>query len=859
MKSKKIEAGNSGTNKSKEKQLNPNFPIVGIGASAGGLSAIEIFFKAMPKNVEMRMAFVIVQHLDPNHKSMLIDLVQQYTNMKVFKVEDGIEVQPNCVFIIPPNYDMAYLKGNLLLMKPSQPRGLRLPIDYFFRSLAMDLGEKAICVILSGSGSDGTLGLKAIKGEGGLALVQSPETAAYDGMPRSAISTSLVDIVVPPEKMIGQLLIYVKQSFGKELLPVINAVTHAKDILKKVFVILRNQTGHDFSNYKRNTINRRIERRMVVNQIGNIDNYVNYLRANMSEVEILFRELLIGVTNFFRDHEAFDSIKKNVLPEIFKDKTSGELIRVWIPGCSTGEEAFSFAILFQEYIDQIKQNFNVQIFATDIDSESIEKARAGIYLESIAADVSDSRLGQFFIKENGAYKIRKTVRDMVVFAKQDVIKDPPFSKLDFISCRNMLIYFESDLQKKMMHLFHYALNSNGFLFLGNSETVGEFGNLFSTVDKKWKIYRGKGIAFHRAPGTFYTPPLIDVLSREGKIMGLNKEIKLNVKEIVKNTLLDDYAPPCVIINAEYNVLYIHGQTGKYLEPASGEASLNLTKMVREGLKLELTAAVRKVITRQTEVRYEGLKVKSNGGYSTVNLVVKPVKKQSVLNGFIMVLFEEVTVKPSSGVEVTGNLKTDKDQRIVDLEMEVRAKEEYLQTAIEELETINEELKSTNEELQSSNEELQSTNEELETSKEELQSVNEELITVNTELQKKIDELSLVNNDMNNLLAATNIGTIFVDHQLNIQRFTPAATQIINLIQTDVGRPVGHIVSRLIDYENIIDDVKNVLDTLIPFDAKVQTTDGSFFNMRIQPYRTVENVIEGAVLTFVEISDRNSFK
>ncbi|MBT3382222.1 MAG: chemotaxis protein CheR [Prolixibacteraceae bacterium] len=859
MKSKKIEAGNSGTNKSKEKQLNPNFPIVGIGASAGGLSAIEIFFKAMPKNVEMRMAFVIVQHLDPNHKSMLIDLVQQYTNMKVFKVEDGIEVQPNCVFIIPPNYDMAYLKGNLLLMKPSQPRGLRLPIDYFFRSLAMDLGEKAICVILSGSGSDGTLGLKAIKGEGGLALVQSPETAAYDGMPRSAISTSLVDIVVPPEKMIGQLLIYVKQSFGKELLPVINAVTHAKDILKKVFVILRNQTGHDFSNYKRNTINRRIERRMVVNQIGNIDNYVNYLRANMSEVEILFRELLIGVTNFFRDHEAFDSIKKNVLPEIFKDKTSGELIRVWIPGCSTGEEAFSFAILFQEYIDQIKQNFNVQIFATDIDSESIEKARAGIYLESIAADVSDSRLGQFFIKENGAYKIRKTVRDMVVFAKQDVIKDPPFSKLDFISCRNMLIYFESDLQKKMMQLFHYALNSNGFLFLGNSETVGEFGNLFSTVDKKWKIYRGKGIAFHRAPGTFYTPPLIDVLSREGKIMGLNKEIKLNVKEIVKNTLLDDYAPPCVIINAEYNVLYIHGQTGKYLEPASGEASLNLTKMVREGLKLELTAAVRKVITRQTEVRYEGLKVKSNGGYSTVNLVVKPVKKQSVLNGFIMVLFEEVTVKPSSGVEVTGNLKTDKDQRIVDLEMEVRAKEEYLQTAIEELETINEELKSTNEELQSSNEELQSTNEELETSKEELQSVNEELITVNTELQKKIDELSLVNNDMNNLLAATNIGTIFVDHQLNIQRFTPAATQIINLIQTDVGRPVGHIVSRLIDYENIIDDVKNVLDTLIPFDAKVQTTDGSFFNMRIQPYRTVENVIEGAVLTFVEISDRNSFK
>jgi len=423
----------------------------------------------------------------------------------------------------------------------------------------------------------------------------------------------------------------------------------------------------------------------------------------------------------------------------------------------------------------------------------------------------------------------------------------------------MLIYFESDLQKKMMQLFHYALNSNGFLFLGNSETVGEFGNLFSTVDKKWKIYRGKGIAFHRAPGTFYTPPLIDVLSREGKIMGLNKEIKLNVKEIVKNTLLDDYAPPCVIINAEYNVLYIHGQTGKYLEPASGEASLNLTKMVREGLKLELTAAVRKVITRQTEVRYEGLKVKSNGGYSTVNLVVKPVKKQSVLNGFIMVLFEEVTVKPSSGVEVTGNLKTDKDQRIVDLEMEVRAKEEYLQTAIEELETINEELKSTNEELQSSNEELQSTNEELETSKEELQSVNEELITVNTELQKKIDELSLVNNDMNNLLAATNIGTIFVDHQLNIQRFTPAATQIINLIQTDVGRPVGHIVSRLIDYENIIDDVKNVLDTLIPFDAKVQTTDGSFFNMRIQPYRTVENVIEGAVLTFVEISDRNSFK
>ena len=826
------------------------FPIVGIGASAGGLNAIEIFFKAMPPDKETGMAFILVQHLDPEHKSILNDLVKQYTRMKVYVVEDGMKVEPNCVYIIPPNRDMAFFHGNLQLLEPNHPRGLRLPIDFFFRSLADDLHERAICIILSGTGADGTLGLKAIKGEGGIAIVQSPETAGYDGMPRNAISTGLVDFVLPPEKIPEQLVGYVKRVFLHKAMPAESLPHQAEDIMKKIFFMIRNQTGHDFTCYKPTTINRRIQRRMAVNKIEDAGEYVQFLKSNPMEVETIFRELLIGVTNFFRDTKAFDSIQEKLIPKIFENKKSGAKIRVWIPACSTGEEAYSFAILMQEYMAEKKKNYTVQIFATDIDSVSIEKARAGIFPESIAADVSPERLSQFFILENNTYHINKTIRDMVVFAKQDIIKDPPFTKLDAMSCRNLLIYFGSELQKKIIPLFHYALNPDGFLFLGNSETTGDFGDLFKVIDKKWKLYQRKGAEGFRSTIDTSHQPFIDEIKTEVKTTMSQVLRRNHLRELLERSLMEDYTPPCVIVNAELDVKYIHGKTGKYLEPAVGEASLNLARMAREGLKMELTAAVRKAVAQQVKVRYEHLHVKNNGNSVTVNLVALPFKNPDLSNNLVMVIFEEVAVDIHPDIKTNSQI-TDKDQWISELERDLRTKDEYLQTTVEELETSNEELKSTNEELQSSNEELQSTNEELETSKEELQSVNEELITVNNELQKKIEELSYVNNDMNNLLASTGIGTIFVDLKMYIKRFTPAATQIINLIQTDLNRPVSDIALRLTNYPALTQDIKKVLDNLIPIEKEVQNSEGKNYSMRIQPYRTLENVIEGVVLTFVE--------
>ena len=841
-----------------ERDAAASFPIVGIGASAGGLAAIESFFAAMPPDTDSGMAFVVVQHLAPDHKSMLIDLVKRYTRMQVYKVEDGMEVQPNCIYIIPPNRDMAFLHGKLHLLEPAAPRGLRLPIDFFFRSLAQGQDERAICVVLSGTGTDGTQGLKAIKGEGGMAMVQAPETAAYDGMPRSAIATGLVDYVLPPDKMPEQLIAYVQHAFGRIPRPVIALAPKIGDTLQKVFILLRIQTGHDFTHYKQNTIHRRIERRMAVTQIDHLEDYVRYLQQNPLEVETLFRELLIGVTNFFRDPGAFEVLKEQVIPRLLASKSPGRPVRVWVPACSTGEEAYSFAILLQEHADYLKQDFEIQIFATDIDAEAIEKARTGVYPDSIAADVSSERLGRFFAHDGSTYHVRKTIRDMVIFAKQDVLKDPPFSRIDLISCRNLLIYMGAELQKKLLPVFHYALNQDGYLFLGNSETIGEFLELFAAVDKKWKLYQRKGMVVARSAIVPFTPPLVEDVTPGRAIQPSQREAKVGVRDLAERALLED-APACAVINAEFEVLYIHGHTGRYLEPAQGEGSLNLLRMAREGLKLELSLAVRKVIAQQVTVRFGGLRVNANGDTSVVNLVVRPVTQTDAARGLIMVLFEDVPSESRSEAQTVQEPITNQEQKIADLERELRTKEEYLQTTIEELETTNEELKSSNEELQSSNEELQSSNEELETSKEELQSLNEELVTVNTELQKKIDALSQANNDMNNLLAGTGIGTIFVDHQLHIQRFTPAATQIISLIQTDIGRPVSDIASRLAGYDRLAEDVRVVLDTLIPKEAEVQAREGQWYLMRILPYRTLENVIEGAVVSFVEITKQKELQ
>jgi two-component system CheB/CheR fusion protein len=861
------------------------FPIVGIGASAGGLAAFEAFFSGMPADIDPGMAFILVQHLAPDHKSILTDLVKRYTRMQVFEVEDGMAVRPNCAYIIPPNHDMAFLHGTLQLLKPSVPRGHRLPIDFFFRSLAQDQRDRAICIVLSGTGSDGTLGLRAIKGEGGMVMVQTPASTEFDGMPRSAIATGLVDYELPPVEMSAQLIAYAAHSFGK--LPRTTALTpKAENAMQKIFVLLRAQTSHDFSRYKPGTTHRRIERRMAVHQIETMDKYVTYVQQTPAEVQALFRDLLIGVTSFFRDPEAFKAIEEQIIPGLFVGKPAGGVLRVWSPGCATGEEAYSLAILLAERQAVLKQTYKVQVFATDIDSQAIATARAGIYPANIAADISPERLSRFFVAEpaSNVYRIHKHIRDMLVFSEQDVIRDPPFSRLDLISCRNLMIYMSGDLQKKLWPLFHYALNPDGVLFLGTSEALGDFGNIFTTLNRKWKLYQRKDAcpdASCMVQGGLLSPRTAEdaaLPQATGKTPGSRE---LSLRELTEQALLQQVVPAGALVNGHGDILYLHGRTGLYLEPAPGEAGVNnILKMAREGLRRDLTTALHNAVARQEIVRCPGLCVKTNGDLTTVNLTICPVATglPAVAQAhpattseapLYLVVLEQASpfghapaqiasvLQAGAGADGSDTLSgtsagMDADARIAALQQELLAKEEYLQTS-------NEELKSSNEEMQSVNEELQSTNEELETSKEELQSLNEELTTINVELETKVTDLSRANNDMNNLLAGTGIGTVFVDHGLRILRFSPAVTNIINLIQSDTGRPVSHIVSNLAGYDNLGADTQAVLDTLTPKEVEVQTRSGTWYTMRILPYRTLDNVIEGAVITFVDITVRKQME
>ena len=848
-------------------QTQHQFPIVGIGASAGGLSAFEAFFSGMPVDIEPGMAFVLVQHLAPDHKSILTGLIQRYTRMRVFEVEDGMVVQPNCAYIIPPNRDMAFLNGSLHLMEPSAPRGQRLPIDFFFRSLAQDQHERAICIVLSGTGSDGTLGVRAIKGEGGMVMVQTPDSTEYDGMPRSAIATGLADYQLIPSEMPAQLMAYVAHAFSKPSQQSATPTVKTENAMKKIFILLRTQTGHDFSLYKVSTIRRRIERRMAVHQIETIDAYVKYLQLTPVEVDALFRDLLIGVTSFFRDPDAFKALEDRIIPKLFADKSNGKTIRVWTPGCSTGEEAYSIAILLHERLEALKQGFRLQVFATDIDSQAIATARTGLYPASIAMDISQERLTRFFsITPDGSeYRIHKSIRDMLVFSEQDVVKDPPFSRLDLISCRNLMIYMGGPLQKKLIPLFHYALNPGGFLFLGNSETIGDLTVLFEVIDRKLKFFRRKDDFHNRQPGTStHFPPSMPSRGNQPPWTAEKTAVspRAPLREVTEQAILQHFTPPSVLVDKKGDIFYIHGRTGMYLEPCSGETGTNnILKMAREGLKHDLTVALHNAVRTKKTVRHANLQIKSNGGFIPVDLIIQPVPlthPQASETLLYLVILQELPQRdPRSALSASScdpdHSQTLTSDQIEALKHELQVKEDYLQTTNEELETSNEELKSSNEEMQSVNEELQSTNEELETSKEELQSVNEELATVNAELQTKLADLSRSNNDMNNLLAGTGIGTIFVDYQLRILRFTPASTQIINLINSDIGRPVGHVVSNLVGYNNLISDMQTVLDSLIPKEVVVQTTAGKWYTMRIQPYRTLANVIEGAVITFVDIS------
>ena len=831
------------------------FPIVGIGASAGGLDAFEKFFTNMPPDTGM--AFVLVQHLDPTHKSILSELIKRYTSMKVLEVEDGMLVEPNSVFVIPPNRYMGILQGKLHLLEPTALPGHRTPIDYFFRTLAEDQKENAICVVLSGTGTEGTLGLRTVKGEGGMGMVQDPESAKYDGMPRNAISTGLADYVLPVEQMPEQLIAYARHAIIKVPGKPAELTLKDADHLEKLFIIVRAQTGHDFSHYKQNTMLRRIERRMAVNRITELSRYVRHVQEEPGEADNLFKDLLIGVTSFFRDKEAFSVLREKVIPKLFENRNADRPVRIWVPGCATGEEAYTIAIFCRDFMDRLKKRFSVQVFATDLNDDAIETARLGNYPESISTDVPVEFLERYFTKQGSFYRIKQEIRDTVVFALQNVITDPPFSRIDLVSCRNLLIYLGAELQKRVLPLLHYSLNQHGFLFLGSSESIGEFTDLFSVLDRKWRLYtridrefgRETVLHLHRPTATDrrITPPAT------GYPTAMERPRR---REVVEKLIMESYGPAGALVNEKGEVLYIHGRTGKYLEPASGDfaAKNSILDMARHGLKIELASSIRKAVTQKTEIRSDRLLVRTDGGESLINLVVKPISKPASMKGQLLVLFEDVPFEEAdeAQAEPTDVTEAEEHPRVRQLEHELSSTREYLQSTIEELETSNEELQSTNEELQSSNEELQSTNEEMETSKEELQSVNEELNTVNSELQQKIQELTRTSNDLNNLLASTDIGTIFLDTHLNVQRFTPTMTDFINLIQTDVGRPLAHMVTKL-KYGRLVEDAQEVLRTLVPKEEEIQTKDDRWYSMRILPYRTVENVIEGVVITFVDTS------
>jgi two-component system CheB/CheR fusion protein len=832
-----------------------NVPVVGIGASAGGLAAFEAFLSGMPETAEPGMALVLVQHLAPDHKSLLATLVKRFTRMQVFEVEDGVAVQANCVYVIPPNRDMALLGGRLQLLEQTTARGHHLPIDFFFRSLAQDRGERAIAVVLSGTGTDGTLGIRAIKGEGGMAMAQTPESTEYDGMPRSAIATDLVDYVLRPEEMPLKLLAYAAQAIGKGPRAA-TPTTQEDSTLKAIFVLLRDQTGHDFSHYKLNTIQRRVERRMAVQHIERMEDYIRYLRHEPKEVEALFRDLLIGVTRFFRDPEAFAVLQEQVIPKLFAGKAPGELVRVWVPGCSTGEEAYSLAILLQEHMDSLKERYKLQVFATDLDHQAIQHGRAGLYLANIAADVTPERLMRFFVQEpeRGAYRITKAIRDLLIFSEQDLVRDPPFSRLDLVSCRNLLIYLGGDLQKKLIPLFNYALNPGGALFLGSSETVGGFLDLFTPLDRKWKIYQQKPAPRSALGQAMKTSPTPRHEGGDPPPAPKPNESRLLLQDLTDRELLEHYAPAAVTIDERGEILYVHGHTGPYLEPAQGEFSGNLLQMAREGLRQELTAAIHQVARHRTPVHRAGLRVLTEGGPSLVDLTVRPVAAAGTEDLFMVIFQQPPAPDPEAGAP-DAQSATDADLRLAALKQELRDKDESLQSTIEEMQTSNEELRSINEEMQSGNEELQSTNEEMETSREELQSVNEELATVNAELQQRLDELTRTNNDMSNLLAGTGVATIFLGDDLRIRRFTPSATQVVNLIPGDVGRPLSHIASNLVGYDRLTEDTQEVLRTLVPRETEVQIKGGAWYLLRILPYRTQANAIEGAVILFVEITEQ----
>jgi two-component system CheB/CheR fusion protein len=831
----------------------PRFPIVGLGASAGGLEALEQFLKALPAGTGM--AFVIVQHLDPSHPSILAAILQRSTAMPVLEVKDQMPVERDHVYVIPPNRDMVIFRGTLQLSEPAEPRHQRLPIDAFFRSLALDQGDRASGIILSGNGSDGTLGLREILGAGGLCLVQDPASARYGGMPASAIAAGHVDHVLPVEQMPAAL----REAYYGSTRNLHAAPAMPLAGFNRILMLLRSGTGHDFSQYKVSTVSRRIERRMAQHGIDDPEVYVRHLKQNPAEMQTLFREMLINVTSFFRDPQAFAALSHVALPPLLAAKADGDPFRVWVAGCATGEEAYSIAIVLRELAERLQRDLRIQIYSTDLDDEAIAAARTGLYSSNIGQDLSAEQLQRYFTRDDAGYRVKKEIRDMVVFAVQSVTRDPPFTRLDLLVCRNLMIYLQPELQDRLIQTFHYALNPGGVLMLSPSESIAGHAELFEPINRKWKIYRSLATSgsVRSLPGGELALPAIGVAEALPQAGRRPREVQ--VAELARRALLQAFAPPSVVTDMQGNLLHVQGETGRFLRPAPGKPTHCVVDMAFDGLQLELRAALVQA-AHGVEWRDRPLRFQRDGQMHQVALSVRPLADAAIPIKMLLISFQDLPEPaPDQQPERAAVRKprgriSAQAQAMLDLERELASAKESMNALLEEQQVSNEELKSANEELQSTNEELQSTNEEMETSKEELQSVNEELVTVNAELQIKIEQMAGMQDDMKNLLDNIRVGTIFLDRHLKIRRFTRDATRVYRLVETDIGRALADIRSDL-PGDDLLVDARRVLETLVPIEREVCTPAGLWYLARIQPYRTVDDLIDGVVLTLSDVTER----
>jgi two-component system CheB/CheR fusion protein len=823
---------------------NPHFPIVGVGSSAGGLEPFMDFLRNVP--ADSGLAIIYLQHSDVSHTSELPQILGRVTKMPVHLATDTTVIAPNVLYVAPPDGAVTCANGVIRV----EPRGDRaiLPIDAMLRSLAADFGNRAISVILSGTASDGTLGSKAVKAEGGITFAQD-ETARFDGMPRSAIAAGAIDFVLPPAEIAAEIVRIARHPYvaGEE-----DENKHfSEQDLGKIFTLLRTAHDVDFTHYKPATIERRIRRRMALHKVETLGDYAGILREKSEEVENLYNDILIRVTSFFRDPEVFAALQNEILPALLRNRGDKPL-RIWVPGCATGEEVYSLAIVFHEALAALSIDCPVQVFGTDVSDNSIDRARSGMYTESITAEVSPERLRRFFTRVDGGYRVAKSVRDCCIFARQNLTNDPPFSKVDLISCRNVLIYLGAVLQRRVMSIFHYSLQPDGYLVLGNAETIGNYADLFTIVDRRHKVYQRKG-ALSRLPTDLARPALPFSSHHLDRIRLLDEEpvAPPNLFREADRVLLSRFTPAGVVIDEEMEILQFRGRTSAYLEPAPGTASFNLLKMAREGLLAELRTAIHTARKKDASVRREGITVTADGHSQTINLDVIPFVGPSS-GRFFIVLFEPVQGESGTKSRRKKSAPPDADtKQSVRLKRELEATRDYLQSIIEEQEAMNEELRSANEEIQSSNEELQSTNEELETAKEELQSSNEELMTLNEELEHRNDELAHANNDLLNLLASVDLPIVMLDSSLRIRRFNPSAQRALNLIPTDAGRSIRDL-SLTLNVQDLDAMIASVIDTLEVRELRVEDREGRAYLLRIRPYKTSDNKIDGAVLVLIDI-------